>query len=119
MNMRLGKLLLWSPRILGVLVCLFLSLFALDAFGGGKTFIQALPDFGIHVAPMLVLLAVVGVSWRWEWVGGLVFTGLAAAYAYFARNHVDWILGIAGPLLIVGILFSWSWLHHRELRANA
>ena len=57
--MRLGKLLLWSPRILGVLVCLFLSLFALDAFGGGKTFIQSLPDFGIHVA----------------------FTGLAAAYA--------------------------------------
>jgi len=52
-------------------------------------------------------------------VGGLVFTGLAAAYAFFARNHIDWILGIAGPLLIVGILFSWSWLRHRELRANA
>jgi CHASE2 domain-containing sensor protein len=119
MNMRLGKLLLWSPRILGVLVCLFLSLFALDAFGGGNTFIQALPDFAIHVAPMLILLAVVGVSWRWEWVGGLVFTGLAATYAYFARNHIDWILVIAGPLLIVGILFFWSWLHHRKLRASA
>ena len=66
MNMRLGKLLLWSPRILGVPLCLFLSVFALDAFGGGKPFIQALPDFAIHVAPMLVLLAVVGVSWRWE-----------------------------------------------------
>ena len=89
MNMRLGKLLLWSPRILGVLVCLFLSLFALDAFGGGKTFIQALPDFGIHVAPMLVLLAVVAVSWRWAWVGGLVFTGLAVAYACFAFNHIS------------------------------
>jgi hypothetical protein len=78
-------------------VCLFLSLFALDAFGGGKTFIQSIPDFGIHVA----------------------FTGLAADYAYFARNHIDWILGIEGPLLIVGILFSWSWIHHGELRANA
>ena len=119
MNTRLGNLLLWSPRILGVLVCLFLSLFALDAFGGGKTFIQALPDFGIHVAPMLVLLAVVAVSWRWAWVGGLVFTGLAVAYACFAGNHIDWILGIAGPLLIVGILFSWSWIHPGELRANA
>ena len=119
MNMRLATLLLWSPRILGVLVCLSLSLFALDAFGGGKTFIQALPDFARHVAPMLFLLAVVAVSWRWEWVGGLVFTGLAAAYAYFARNHMDWIVGIACPLLIVGILFFWSWIHHRELRANA
>ena len=117
MTNRSGKLLLWSPRILGILVCLFLSLFALDAFGGGKTFIQVLPDFAIHVAPMLILLAVVGVSWRWEWVGGLVFTGLAAAYTYFARNHISWILVIAGPLLIVGFLFSWSWLHQRKRRS--
>src|SRR2546427_13237508 len=69
-----GRLLRWSPRILGVLVCLFLSLFSLDAFEGGKTLIQALPDFALHVAPLLVLLAAVGVSWRWEWVSGLVFT---------------------------------------------
>lgn len=118
MTKQSGKLLLWSPRILGILVCLFLSEFALDAFGGGKTLIQALPEFAIHIAPMLVLLAVVGVSWRWEWVGGLVFTGLAVGYAYFARNHVAWIPVIAGPLLIVGILFSWSWLRHKELRTN-
>jgi hypothetical protein len=52
MTKRSGKLLLWSPRIFGILVCLFLSLFALDAFGGGKTFIQALPDFAIHVSPI-------------------------------------------------------------------
>lgn len=116
---RSRKLLLWTPRIFGILVCLFLSLFALDAFGSGKTFIQALPDFAIHVFPMLVLLAVVGVSWRWEWVGGLVFTGLAMAYVYFARDHVSWIPVIAGPLLIVGALFFWSWRHHSELRANA
>ncbi|MEO8482132.1 MAG: hypothetical protein ABI634_07985 [Acidobacteriota bacterium] len=89
MDKRSDKALLWSPRILGILVCLFLSLFALDAFGGGKTVIQALPDFTMHVAPMLVLLGVVGVSWRWEWVGALVFTSLAVGYAYFARNHVS------------------------------
>ena len=115
---RSGKLLLWSPRILGVLVCLFLSVFALDAFGGGKTFIQALPDFALHVAPMLLLLAVVGVAWRWKWVGGVVFTGLAAAYTYFARNHLSWIAVIAGPLLLVGILFLLSWRHHRGRRAT-
>jgi hypothetical protein len=118
MTKRSGKLLLWSPRILGILVCLFLSLFALDAFGGGKTFIQALPDFAIHVAPMLILLAVVGVSWRREWVGGLVFTGLAVGYAYLARHHLPWIPTISGPLLVVGVLFFWSWAHHRELHAT-
>ena len=110
-----SRLLLWSPRVLGLLVCLFLSLFALDAFGSGKTVAQALPDFGLHIAPILALVAIVGVSWRWEWVGGLAFTALAAVYAYVARDHVSWIPVVAGPLLIVGILFSWSWLHHREL----
>ena len=114
-----GGLLRWSPRILGILVCLFLSLFAFDAFGDGKTFAQALPDFARHVAPMLALLAVVGVSWRWEWVGGIVFTGLGAGYAYVARDHVSWIAVIAGPLLVVGVLFLWSWRHDGRLRAEA
>ena len=91
-------LLLWSPRVLGVLVCLFLSLFALDAFSGGKPFLQATPAFLVHVAPMAVLLGVVALSWRWEWVGGLVFTSLAVAYAYMARRHASWVVGVAGPL---------------------
>jgi len=112
-------LLRWSPRILGILVCLFLGVFSLDAFGGGTTLAQALPAFASHVAPILILLVVVGLSWRWEWLGGLVFTGLAVWYAYFARDHLSWIPVIAGPLLVVGILFSWSWLHHRALRADS
>jgi len=112
-------LLLWSPRILAILLCAFLSLFALDAFGNGKTLGGALPDFAVHVTPVLVLLAIVGVSWRWEWVGGLVFTGLAAGYAYVARDHVSWVLCISAPLLIVGVLYLWSWRRHRTLRAEA
>ena len=114
-----SPLLRWSPRILGILVCLFLSLFSLDAFGGGATLAEALPTFATHVAPILVLFAIVGLSWRWEWLGGLVFIGLAAWYAYFAREHLSWIPVIAGPLLIVGLLFSWSWLHHRDLRVDS
>jgi hypothetical protein len=119
MTQQSGKLILWSPRVLGILVCLFLSLFSLDAFGNGKTGVQALPDFAIHILPVLILFAVVGIAWRWEWVGGLVFTGLAVGYAYVARTHLSWIVIIAGPLFIVGILFFWSWLHRIELRAGA
>jgi hypothetical protein len=81
-TMRSDTLLIWTARVLGVLVCAFLSLFALDAFGGGKCLLEALPAFLIHVAPMALLLIVVVLSWRWEWVGGVVFTGLAFAYAY-------------------------------------
>lgn len=109
-------LLVWAPRVLGVLVCLFLSLFALDAFEKDMTVRQALPGFLVHLAPMGLLLAVVGLSWRWEWIGGLVFTGLAAVYAYLARDHASWIAAVSGPLLVVGVLFLWSWVQGRRRR---
>lgn len=109
-------LLLWGPRVLGIVVSLFLGVFALDAFSEGKSLFRALPDFAIHLLPALVLLAIVGASWRWEWVGGVAFTGVAVAYAYAARGHPSWVLAISGPLLVVGILFWWSWRHHGELR---
>jgi glucose-6-phosphate-specific signal transduction histidine kinase len=117
MNRRSGIVLLWSPRILGILVCLFLGLFSFDTFGGAKTF--SLPEFAMHLTPMLILLVAVAASWRWEWVGALVFTGLAAGYTYIARNHISWVIIISGPLLTVGLLFLVSWFKHTELRKNA
>jgi hypothetical protein len=112
------KMLLWSPRILGILVALFLAVFALDAFAEGKGLVEALPDLLIHVAPALVLLLVVAVSWRREWVGGVVFTAVAVAYSVTTLHRLDWILVIAGPLLLVGSLFLLSWRHHKELHAR-
>jgi quinol-cytochrome oxidoreductase complex cytochrome b subunit len=119
MSTHTRTVLVWAPRILGFAVCLFLSLFALDAFGSGKTVAQALPDFAVHIAPMAILAGVVAVSFKWELVGSFIFTGLSAAYAYFARSHPSWILAVSGPLVIVGILFFMSWLDRRQRTASA
>jgi hypothetical protein len=114
-----GRLLLWSPRILGILVSLFIGMFALDAFSQGKPFFEALPDFVVHLIPAFVLLALMGASWRWEWIGGVAFIGLAVLYAMtMARGHLDWVLVISGPLMVVGALFVWSWRRHGELHAS-
>jgi hypothetical protein len=105
------QLLVWLPRILGVLVSLFVGLFALDAFSEGKPLLEALLDFVIHLFPALVLLALVGASWRRPWIGGLAFTALGVAYALtVAPNHLDWILLLSGPLVVAGAFFVWSWL---------
>jgi hypothetical protein len=112
------RLLLWSPRILGILVSLFIGLFALDAFSHGKPFFAALPGFLVHLIPALVLLAVVGASWRLEWIGGLAFIGLAVFYALMAKGHIEWMLVISGPLAVVGALFWWSWFRHSELHVS-
>lgn len=106
------KILLWSPRILGILVALFIGLFALDAFDDG--FFATL----IHLAPTILLLLVVAVSWRYEWVGGGVFIALSVLYGIDVFPRMDWIFAISGPLFVVGFLFLWSWRHRKELHAN-
>jgi hypothetical protein len=100
-------LLLWAPRWLGIAVCLFLALFALDAVGAR--------EFLFHLGPMLLLMAVVLASWKQPWLGGAVFTVLALVYAYSARHRPDWVLAVSGPLLVVGLLFLWSWSRQRRV----
>ena len=113
-----ARLLLWAPRVLGILTCLFLALFALDAFGSPKPLAGAAADFVIHLVPAAALLAIVFVSWQREWVGGITFLALAVTYALLVPGRPDWILVISGPLLIVGALFLWSWRHHARLQGR-
>jgi hypothetical protein len=107
------NLLLWSPRLLGVGVALFLGVFATDAFAEG------MPEFLLHAAPALVLLAVVAISWRWQWIGSAVFVTLAVLYAVTTWRRPDWVLLISGPLFVVGALYFWSWRRHRELHPQS
>ncbi len=111
-------LLLWSARILGIAVSVFLSLFALDAFEPGKSVARAWLDFAMHLVPAALVLAIVALSWRREWFGGVAFILLAAAYAVTVGFRLDWIVAISGPLLAVGVMFLWSWRHHARLGAS-
>ena len=87
MDKSTAVLLVWSPRIAGTLVSLFIGMFALDAFNEGKPFLQALPDFMIHLIPAFALLAIVGASFRWPWLGAISFIGLGASSSgRFARD---------------------------------
>ena len=110
----------WSPRIAGILVSLFIGMFALDAFSEEKPFFKELADFFIHLIPAFVLLTSVGASCRWPWIGAMTVIGLAAFYAVTMSNdRLDWMLAISGPLLVVGALFLWSWSRqgrHRQAR---
>jgi hypothetical protein len=106
--------LLWSPRLLGVLLGLFVGLFALDALGEGTA------AFLVHTLPAVLIWALVAASWRREWLGATFFVLLAVAYGVLAwrAGHPGWLLPISGPLVVVGILFLVSWRHHAELHAE-
>lgn len=106
--------LLWTARILGIALSLFLSLFALDAFKSGQPLVRSLADYAVHLLPAAIVFAIVVASWHKPWIGGVAFVSLAAAYAISVSFRLDWTLVIAGPLLLIGVLFLWIWRmgHH-------
>jgi hypothetical protein len=112
---RENSLLLWLPRILGIAMSLFLSLFALDAFAPGKPLPRAVADFAVHLIPAALVFTVVVLGWRRPWLGGIAFILLAAAYALSVGSRLDWMIAISAPLLTVGLLFLWSWRNHRRV----
>jgi hypothetical protein len=113
-----ARSLVWAPRILGILVTLFIGVFALDAFGEGRSFLEALGGFAVHLTPALLPLAIVLASFRYPLAGAAGFIGLAVFYTLtMSRGRLDWIAAIAGPLLVVGVLFGWSWLAGRQTRS--
>lgn len=104
------RILYWSPRILSLAFVAFLSLFALDVFNEARPFWQTLLALAIHLIPSAVLLVVVALAWRWEWVGTLLFTAAGVAYWAAAARHPSWVLVISGPLFLVAALFLLNWI---------
>jgi len=102
----------WTPRVLGILFALFISLFALDAFEGPGGAGQKLAAFAMHLVPTAMVVAALLVAWRWEGIGALLFIGLGTYYLASSWGHSRWdaYLAIAGPLLLAGLLFLLSWL---------
>ena len=117
MHRPLERGLFWAPRILALLFALFLALFALDAFDGtAAPLADATGAFLMHLAPSAFVLALLVLAWRHELVGGLGFVALGVAYVSLVGGRFDWTASavIAGPMLLVGVLF----LLHRRIEAE-
>ena len=108
-----GKAMLWAPRLLAIAVSLFLAVLSLDGLTGITNIFEALPYMLIQLLPSAMVLAVVALSWRREWIGAGAFIALAMAYAVAARAHPSWIAAISAPLLVVGALYAWCWINQR------
>ena len=112
------KLLYWSPRILCILFTIFISIFALDSFEPNRTIVENIQAFAIHLIPTYILIIVLIISWRYEWVGAVIFNGLGLAYALMNLDHPDWIAVISTGLFMVGILFLIGWIYRAEIRGD-
>lgn len=95
-------------RTLGIAFAAFISLFALDVFGEGVGFWQALLGLLIHLVPTYLVVIALLVAWRWPRAGALLFFGLGLFYIFIARRDLEWqsLLLIPGPLFLIGVLFG-------------
>ncbi|MBL7111108.1 MAG: hypothetical protein ISS19_04120 [Bacteroidales bacterium] len=110
------KIFYWIPRILCILAILFISLFALDAFEAGISFWKQILGFLIHLIPSFILTAILVVAWKWELVGGIIFTIIGVLFTpmiyimnYQSNDSVSMSIGIGlaipVPFILVGVLF--------------
>lgn len=112
------RILYWTPRVLGILFALFISLFALDVFGVGYGFWETILALLIHLVPVYLILIALAIAWRWERIGSILFITLGALYMITAWGQFPWsvYLVIAGPAFLVGILFLVDWFYQNEMR---
>ncbi len=110
----------WTPRILCLLFAAFISVFALDVFDEHHGFWNTLFALAIHLIPTAILLLILATSWRWEWVGAVLFPALGLFYLIHFWGRFVWFTYaiIAGPLFLLGGLFFVGWLKRAELHAK-
>ncbi|HMP82882.1 MAG TPA: hypothetical protein PKA41_09305 [Verrucomicrobiota bacterium] len=118
MKTSVRRILYWSPRILCLLFAAFTSIFALDVFDGQHAFLQTMLALFMHLIPTFILLLVLAVAWRWEWIGGVVFTALGVLYTVglWGRFHWSVYVIMSGTLILVGALFFVNWMLRSRFR---
>ena len=119
---RLAKLIYWSPRIAGILIILFVSMFAFDVFVEGLTLGEMLLGFLMHMLPSIAMAIVLALAWRWEWVGFVTFllAGLffLRAMLFNPMQGVGMFLLFSGPMFLIALLFGANWRWRKELRPD-
>lgn len=117
------QLLYWAPRTLCIVFALFISLFALDVFNETKGFWNIFLALLMHLVPTFLLLIVLAVSWRREFIAGILFPLLGVLYVVWAWNKPfgAWstLLIMAGPLVLTGALFLLNWHFRGQLRGKS
>jgi len=119
------RIIFWIPRVLCILAIIFISIFALDSFNPEKTIWQQLGAFFIHLIPSYILIALLIIAWKWEYIGGIIFIviGLAFSPIIFMHNYnmnhsigmsLGIILIITIPFVVIGILFILSYKNNKR-----
>jgi len=109
----------WTPRILSIIFIIFLALMSLDVFSPELSFWQTIGALFMHNIPVLILSALLIISWKRELVGAITFILAGILYIVvilitalknsFEWYMLSWTLQISGTAFFIGILFFVNW----------
>lgn len=116
MNKKLPRVLYWTPRVVSIMFIAFISLFALDVFGGIEPWWAQVIGFFIHLVPTFVLILGLLIAWRWEWFGATAFIGFGIWYVvFFSDQHWSAQLLLGGLPALIGLLWLANWLKKDQI----
>ena len=106
----------WIARVLTIVFAAFITMFAADVFSEGYGFWQTVLALIMHLIPTFLVVVLLLLSWRYEWIGGIAFCALAVVYAIVAINRLHWIAIaiIGGTMLLMGVLYLVGWFQKKQ-----
>lgn len=121
------KFIYWTPRVLGILFVLFLMMFSLDIFDGNYGFWGTVVGLFMHNLPAIILAVLLWLSWKREIIGAITFIAAGLLYvglimiSGLASGRFEWYMLsysfiIAGPAILVGVLFLLGWLKKKKIK---
>ena len=110
----------WAPRILALLLLVFIGLFALDLFDSGFGAWQTLLSLLIHLIPSLAIAFVLTLAWRNSLLGAIGFFLLAVIFTLWILSPSDGAgyAVLSGPIVLYSLLFLADWLNARRTHAK-
>ena len=110
MSKPIRQLIYWTPRIIGILFVALFTMVSFDVFVEGIGFWDAILALLTHLIPAAIMAAVLAISWRWEWTGGVLYILCSVLYVLAFRGAaLALYLWISLPLFIAGVLFLGNW----------
>jgi prepilin signal peptidase PulO-like enzyme (type II secretory pathway) len=84
-----------------------MTIFSFDVFGGDDSFGLKMLGFLVHNIPVLILIVILIISWKWEMAGGVLFilASISGTVFFHSFSGNPGSLIVIAPFLIIGILF--------------
>ncbi|MBU0470099.1 MAG: hypothetical protein KKA62_02425 [Nanoarchaeota archaeon] len=121
---KVNRFIYWIPRILSIILILFLALMSLDIFEENYGFWGTILGLFMHNIPAMILLIVLIISWKREIVGGIGFILAGMVYTAtlltasikngFEWYYLLWAIQISGIAFFIGILFLINWFKKKK-----